>query len=314
MNNFIITVKNLTKIYKNGVKANVNISFNIREGEIFSILGPNGAGKTTLIKQLAGLLKPTSGSIIVSGVDVIRNPNAVKEYISLCPQESAIIEHLTVFEHLYYFGRLKGLSSDKARKETNSLISKFDLKKYRDQYVGSLSKGLQRRIIVAQAFLGSSKIVYLDEPTTHLDPVGRRHVWSIIREYKKDGTTILLATHFMDEAERLSDRILFLNNGRIVALGSIRDIKKLVGNYVKIRIDAYYGEEITKLLDRIKGFYKISKYSGSFIDIIVPGEDDEVEKLIDFLISRRIEFELRMPSLEDVFLELSENESKKGIN
>ncbi len=312
MDNFVITVKNLTKIYKNGVKANANISFKIRKGEIFSILGPNGAGKTTLIKQLAGLLKPTSGSIIVSGVDVIRNPNAVKKYISLCPQESAIIEHLTVFEHLYYFGRLKGLSSDQAKKETHSLISRFDLKEHRDQYVGSLSKGLQRRIIVAQAFLGSSKIVYLDEPTTHLDPVGRRHVWSIIREYKRDGVTILLATHYMDEAERLSDRILFLNNGHAVALGSIKYIKKLVGNYVKIRIDAYHEEEIKKLLSQIKDFYKISKYSESFIDIIISREDDVIKKLIDFLISRQMEFELRMPSLEDVFLELSENESKKG--
>lgn len=312
MDDFVITVKNLTKIYKNGVKANVNISFKIRKGEIFSILGPNGAGKTTLIKQLAGLLKPTSGSIIVSGVDVIRNPNAVKKYISLCPQESAIIEHLTVFEHLYYFGRLKGLSSDQAKKETHSLISKFDLKKYRDQYVGSLSKGLQRRIIVAQAFLGSREIVYLDEPTTHLDPVGRRHVWSIIREYRRNGVTILLATHYMDEAERLSDRILFLNNGHVVALGSIKHIKKIVGNYVKIRIDTYYEEEIKKLLSQINDFYKISKYSESFTDIIVPRENDVFKKLIDFLISRQMEFELRMPSLEDVFLELSENESKKG--
>ena len=311
MDNFVITVKNLTKIYKNGVKANVNISFKIRKGEIFSILGPNGAGKTTLIKQLAGLLKPTSGSIIVSVVDVIRNPNAVKKYISLCPQESAIIEHLTVFEHLYYFGRLKGLSSDQAKKETHSLISKFDLKKYRDQYVGSLSKGLQRRIIVAQAFLGSREIVYLDEPTTHLDPVGRRHVWSIIREYRRNGVTILLATHYMDEAERLSDRILFLNNGHVVALGSIKYIKKIVGNYVKIRIDTYYEEEIKKLLSQINDFYKISKYSESFTDIIVPRENDVFKKLIDFLISRQMEFELRMPSLEDVFLELSENESKK---
>ena len=311
MDDFVITVKNLTKIYKNGVKANVNISFKIRKGEIFSILGPNGAGKTTLIKQLAGLLKPTSGSIIVSGVDVIRNPNAVKKYISLCPQESAIIEHLTVFEHLYYFGRLKGLSSDQAKKETHSLISKFDLKKYRDQYVGSLSKGLQRRIIVAQAFLGSREIVYLDEPTTHLDPVGRRHVWSIIREYRRNGVTILLATHYMDEAERLSDRILFLNNGHVVALGSIKHIKKIVGNYVKIRIDTYYEEEIKKLLSQINDFYKISKYSESFTDIIVPRENDVFKKLIDFLISRQMEFELRMPSLEDVFLELSENESKK---
>ncbi len=313
MDDFVITVKNLTKIYKNGVKANVNISFKIRKGEIFSILGPNGAGKTTLIKQLAGLLKPTSGSIIVSGVDVIRNPNAVKKYISLCPQESAIIEHLTVFEHLYYFGRLKGLSSDQAKKETYSLISRFDLKEYRDKYVGSLSKGLQRRIIVAQAFLGSREIVYLDEPTTHLDPVGRRHVWSIIREYKRDGITILLATHYMDEAERLSDRILFLNNGHVVAIGSIKYIKKLVGNYVKIRIDAYHVEEIKKLLSQIKDFYKISKYSESFIDIIISRENDVIKKLIDFLVSRRMEFELRMPSLEDVFLELSENESKKGI-
>lgn len=311
MDDRIIIVRNLVKIYKNGVKANDNISFEVRRGEIFSVLGPNGAGKTTLIKQLAGLLKPTSGSIIVAGVDVVKEPDAVKGHVSLCPQESAVIGHLTVFEHLYYFGRLKGLSSSEAKEEVRALLERFDLRSYANKYVGSLSKGLQRRIIVAQAFLGTSEIVFLDEPTTHLDPLGRRYVWSIIRDYRKEGITILLTTHYMDEAERLSDRVMFLNKGRIVTIGSIETVKRLIGNYVKIRLNRFYEDILRKKLIKLISTYNIFKYSDSFIDIVLPRDNDLLRELLNSLIDIGIEFELRAPSLEDVFLEVVRNEGQK---
>jgi len=298
--NEVIIVKDLVKVYRNGIRANDGISFTVNEGEVFGILGPNGAGKTTLIKQLVGLLKPTRGFINVLGIDVVREPHRVKSLISLCPQETAIIGHLTVYEHLYYFARLKGLGRNEAREHVLRLIDDFGLKDHRNRLVGSLSKGLQRRVIVAQAFLGKPRIVFLDEPTTHLDPLGRHEVWDVINEYRKKGITLLLATHYMEEAEKLCDRIMFLNKGRIVTLGSVSDVKRVVGDYVKLRIPSSF-------LDIVSGSkgVVVTKHSLGYIEVIVPRDATLLRSIINNLIERGAIFELSTPSLEDVFIEVA---------
>ncbi len=297
----IISVRNLVKIYKNGIRANDNISFSVKRGEILGILGPNGAGKTTLIKQITGLLKPTSGSIEVMGIDVVKNPQAVKRFISVCPQETAILGDLTVYEHLYYFGRLRGLDRDTAKAQTLELLDEFRLKDYSSRYVGSLSKGLQRRVIVAQAFLGEPEIVFLDEPSTHLDPVSRHDVWSTIREYNKKGVTILLATHYMEEAERLSNRVMFINRGRVVTIGSISEVKQLVGDYIGLRLSARF----SSIISRYEGVKKIKQLSSSTIEAILVRNPSILRDVINTLIDLGAEFEVVAPSLEDVFLEVS---------
>jgi len=305
----IIEVRNLTKVYRNGVVANDNISFDVERGEVFGILGPNGAGKTTLIRQLAGLLKPTSGSIRVAGVDVVREPQRVKKHLSLCPQETAVLGHLTVFEHLYYFGRLRGLPAERARREAEELIERFGLGEYRGRYVSSLSRGLQRRVIVAQAFLGSTEIVVLDEPTAGLDPVGRRHVWSLIREYSRGGVTVLLTTHYMDEAEALSTRVMFLRRGRVVAIGPVEAVKRMVGEYVKIRVSCLYREVVEEILRGVDGGVRVLEgREGQYLEIVVPAGDgggDALRRIVELLLAHGVEFELRKPSLEDVFLEVA---------
>ena len=295
----VIIVKDLVKVYRSGVKANDGISFTVSRGEVFGILGPNGAGKTTLIKQLVGLLRPTSGYINVLGVNVIKEPSRVRSLISLCPQETAIIGYLTVYEHLYYFARLKGLSRDEAKEHVSRLIDDFGLKDYRSRLVGSLSKGLQRRIIVAQAFIGEPKIVFLDEPTTHLDPLGRHEVWNLINKYRREGVTLLLATHYMEEAERLCDRIMLLNKGKIVTLGPVSDVKRVVGDYVKLRIPSSF-------IDEVSGFegVVVTKHSLGYIEVIIPHDVTLLRNIINNLIERKATFELFTPSLEDVFIEV----------
>ncbi len=298
--NIVIEVRNLTKIYSNGVKANDNISFTTSKGEVFGILGPNGAGKTTLIKQLTGLLKPTSGYISILGIDVIREPFKVKRVISLCPQETAIIGYLTVYEHLYYFARLKGLTKNRAIECVLELINDFGLKDYKDRLVGSLSKGLQRRIIVAQAFIGDPQIVFLDEPTTHLDPLGRYEVWNIINEYRRKGITLLIATHYMEEAEKLCNRVMFLNKGKIVSLGTIDDVKRIVGKYIKLRIP-------NNLLDLVSNFngVVVSTQGLGYSEIIVNYDTKLLKSIVNKLIDHGAVFELLTPSLEDVFIKVS---------
>ncbi len=298
--NIVIEVRNLTKIYSNGVKANDNISFTTSKGEVFGILGPNGAGKTTLIKQLTGLLKPTSGYISILGIDVIREPFKVKRVISLCPQETAIIGYLTVYEHLYYFARLKGLTKNRAIECVLELINDFGLKDYKDRLVGSLSKGLQRRIIVAQAFIGDPQVVFLDEPTTHLDPLGRYEVWNIINEYRRKGITLLIATHYMEEAEKLCNRVMFLNKGKIVSLGTIDDVKRIVGKYIKLRIP-------NNLLDLVSNFngVVISTQGLGYSEIIINYDTKLLKSIVNKLIDHGAVFELLTPSLEDVFIKVS---------
>ncbi|MCS7365755.1 MAG: ABC transporter ATP-binding protein [archaeon GB-1867-035] len=298
----ILEVKNLVKIYDPpGIRANNNISFTVFRGEIYGVLGPNGAGKTTLLRQLTGQLKPTSGHIHVLGVDVVKYPHAVKSLISVCPQEIMVFGYLTVFEHLYYTARLKGLDKSDAVEQVEDVISIFDLKDYRNRLVGRLSSGLKRKVMVAQTFLGNSRLIFLDEPTRGLDPAARRSVWSLIQDYNKDGITFILTTHYMEEAEKLCSRIMFLNKGRIILEGEPDKIRAEIGSFVKIKFpEAAFSSKIT-----FPNFCLVSRSNG-WIEVVIPKrEGDYIRELINRLVEVSAVFEVTMPSLEDVFLEVT---------
>ena len=223
-NNLAIKVENLVKRYKNGTEATRGIDFDIRKGEAVAILGANGAGKTSFLRQLTTELKPTSGSVKIFGVDAVKNANRAKTLMGVTPQEAGVFETLTVTEHLELFGKFKGLDKQTARSQAFEIIKNLELENEMKRKVGELSGGQKRRILIGLAFLGNPPLLILDEPTTGLDPVSRRAVWHLLKKINKNGATVVLSTHYLEEAEFLSDRIAFIKSGKIVADGSLTEL------------------------------------------------------------------------------------------
>lgn len=229
-----VRVSQLFKTYKNGTQATRGIDFNARRGESIAILGPNGAGKTTFLRQLTTELKPTSGAIEIFGINAIREANKAKSLMGITPQEAGVFETLTVREHLELFGKLKGLSKTEARNQTAEILKNLELESELKRKVGELSGGQRRRILIGLALLGKPPLLILDEPTTGLDPVSRRAVWNLLKRVIADGATVILSTHYMEEAEFLSSRIAFINGGKIVADGNLSELRANFPNKYRV--------------------------------------------------------------------------------
>src|SRR5215470_7920124 len=219
-----ISIRGLIKHYPDGTVANRGIDLDVFEGEVLSILGPNGAGKTTLVRQITAELHPTAGSIKIMDVNALVEPFKVKRFLGVIPQEGLLFSYLTVQEHLYFFGRLKGLSKSNAGAQVERLIPLLSLQEYREKKIKTLSGGTQRRIFIALALLGDPPILVLDEPTAGLDPAARRDVWDVISTVKRRGRTVILTTHYLEEAALLSVRIGILQGGEFKRLGTLEDL------------------------------------------------------------------------------------------
>ena len=219
-----VRVRGLCKQYKDGTEANRGIDLDVRRGELISILGPNGAGKTTFLRQITTELRPSAGSIEIFGANAIAAPQTVKRMMGITPQEAGVFHSLTVREHFELFARLKNLSKTKARAAATEVINSLGLVPEEGKRVGSLSGGQKRRILIGLALLGRPPLLVLDEPTTGLDPSSRQSVWGVIRRAVTDGATVILSTHYIEEAERLSDRIGIIAQGRLIALGTLDEL------------------------------------------------------------------------------------------
>jgi ABC-2 type transport system ATP-binding protein len=227
-----IRVENLVKKFKD-VTAVDGISFTVREGEIYGLLGPNGAGKTTTMHILATLLKPTSGRAIVAGFDVTRHPAEVRKKIGIVFQDPSLDNQLTAWDNMYIHGMLYGLSGLELRRKIEDLLEFVELRQYANKLVKYFSGGMRRRLEIARSLLHEPEILFLDEPTLGLDPQTRVKIWDYIMAIKKEkGMTIVLTTHYMDEAEQLCDRIAIMDHGKIIAEGTADELKSLVGNEV----------------------------------------------------------------------------------
>ncbi len=202
------------------------VDFEVARGSILALLGSNGAGKTTAVKILSTLLKPEAGSVTVAGADVATQPADVRESISLTGQFAAVDEILTGRENLVLVARLRHLKDTDALAE--DLLARFQLTEAADRPVATYSGGMRRRLDIAMSLIGNPAVIFLDEPTTGLDPQGRAEVWSSVRELAGRGTTVLLTTQYLDEAERLADRIAILHGGRIIANGTLAELKQLL--------------------------------------------------------------------------------------
>ncbi|HEY3274341.1 MAG TPA: ABC transporter ATP-binding protein [Methanocella sp.] len=305
----VIEVRNLVKKYGNFTAVN-DISFNITKGEVFAFLGPNGAGKTTTVEILECLKTPTAGTISVMGHDIRKDEQMIKETIGVMPQSFSAFEYLTVWENIDYFGQMykKSVSVD-------GLIKTFDLVDKRDTLFKNLSGGLKQRVGIAIALVNDPEIVFLDEPTTGLDPRARRDVWEAVRALKSQGKTVFLTTHYMDEAYYLADRISVIHKGKIIADGSPEDLINQYGggNTLIIRECSSAAQE--KLLKEIPG----SRASGNDVLTSLPQGDGmgSIMKAVSAINEGGLsckEIYVKKSTLEDVFLNLTGEALAPGAN
>ena len=224
---YAIKTTGLTKKYKE-ITAVDDLNLEIKNGELFSLLGVNGAGKTTTIKMLSTLTLPTKGDAVVSGESIISSPNLVKERIGVSPQETAVAPSLSVKENLTLMCDVHGLNKDKAKAKIEELSKALDLESVMNRKAGKLSGGWQRRLSIAMALVSEPIVLFLDEPTLGLDVIARSELWDLI-ESLKGKTTIVLTTHYMEEAEALSDRLGVMKNGRLLFTGTVKEMKEKTG-------------------------------------------------------------------------------------
>ena len=238
-----IEVRGLNKRYKDGPQANRDISLTVNWGEALGVLGPNGAGKTTLVRQITTELAPTSGQVRVLGIDAVAHPDRAKSRIGVVPQEARLFDGLSVRQHLRIFGVLRGLSRRDAKKRADELIEDLDLTPHRDVPSERLSGGLRRRLLVGIAMLAQPDVLILDEPTVGLDVESRQRLWEIIRGYRQRDAAVLLTTHYMEEAETLCDRIGIIQDGRLISIDTIANLRASIGHEYKIAYETSEGPQ-----------------------------------------------------------------------
>ena len=225
----VIRTEGLTKVYPGDVLAVDGLDLSVRRGEIFGLLGPNGAGKSTTAGMLTTRVMPTAGRALVGGIDVVAHPARAKKLIGVVPQTNTLDRSLTVWENLYYHGRFFGMSSRDSKAESTRLLEQFRLSERAKAPVLALSGGMAQRLMVARAIMHRPSILFLDEPTAGLDPQSRIAMWEILGELHGDGQTILLTTHYMEEADQLCSRLAIIDHGRMLALDTPEQLKRSVG-------------------------------------------------------------------------------------
>jgi ABC-2 type transport system ATP-binding protein len=227
----IVEIEALTKVYegKQRVVALDGIDLEVEQGEIFGLLGPNGAGKTTTIGICTTRTLPTSGVVHIAGIDVVKNPAQARQFIGVVPQYNTLDRSLTIFENLYYHCRYFGFSHSNAKERSNELLAQFLLSERKSAYPAQLSGGLAQRVQIARAIAHRPTVLFLDEPSAGLDPQSRLAMWTTVQGLRKEGITVVLTTHYMEEADELSDRVGIVDRGRMLALGSPQKLKDTFG-------------------------------------------------------------------------------------
>lgn len=308
-----VEIEKLSKSFKSKkefIKAVDEISFSIEEGTIFSLLGPNGAGKTTTIKILATLLLPDGGYAKICGYDVVKEDLKVRRSLgTVLPGERTLFWKLSVKENLIYFADLYGLKPSYSKKRIEYLLKRFEIEDRKDTFVEKLSTGLRQRVVLCRALLSDPKVLLLDEPTLGLDPEAARNLRNLIMEIKKEGKTILLTTHYMFEADELSDFVAIINKGKIVALDTPDKLKKNLEIERNITISSKKISE--NFIDEIKNLFSCQVIKeiteDNLIKLSIPlrKKDDAVSKIIQLASDNNIIIEnitLSEPTLEDVFI------------
>ncbi len=324
-----VEVHGLTKSFGE-TKALTGIDFEIERGTVLGVLGPNGAGKTTAVRILTTLLKPDSGTALIDGIDVVANPSLARARIGLTGQYAAVDERLTGFENLQLVGRFFHMRTAEARRRAHELLDRFRLDQAADRVVKGYSGGMRRRLDIAMSLIAEPSVLFLDEPTTGLDPRSRLDMWDVIDGLVADGTTTLLTTQYLDEAERLASNIVVIDHGTVIAEGTATELKaKSGGERVEVTVTdpARIGEVAGLLEDfRIVGLGESVDLGTRTVTIPVSRTDGIVPTVVRALDANGIDVQdvvVRRPTLDDVFLELtgrpaepdsseSEDQAKEG--
>ena len=311
-----VIAEHLVKTYRNGeVKALDNLSLDVEEGTVLGVLGPNGAGKTTTVRILATLLKPDSGIATVAGIDVNKHPDKVRELIGLSGQYAAVDETLTGWDNLVMFGRLYHLGKTASIKRADELLERFSLTDSARRPIKTYSGGMRRRLDLAASLIVQPKVLFLDEPTTGLDPRGRQEMWEVIQELVKGGVTLLLTTQYLEEADQLADEIAVIDHGKVIARGTSDALKKQVGGErLEITVE---NTDITKTQEIV------SRISSSAIHtdvrtISAPVSTGSIAlmealRALDEAKIHPLDIALKRPSLDDVFLSLTGHVAEEEV-
>jgi len=299
----IIEVNDLEHWYGD-FKAVDELSFTVRQGEIFSFLGPNGAGKSTVINVLITLLKLQKGSALVAGYDVAKEPEKVRESIGIVFQEVTLDRDMTVFEILEFHGRLYNMTTEERKRRITELLLLVKLEQKRDTLIKHLSGGMKRRLEIARGLMTRPKVLFLDEPTIGLDPQTRMRMWDYIRAVNEEGTTIFLTTHYMDEADNLSDRISIIDNGKIIATGKPWELKNALGQDI-IYLETTDNPSAKSLLEGAGPVTGIARKGRGLVLTINEDGTRILPLIIEQLRSSGIgvsTVNLKKPSMDDVFV------------
>jgi len=302
----VIVVEKLTKRYGDLLAVN-DISFNVRKGEVFALLGPNGAGKTTTVEIIDTIRTPTSGKVILLGMDVTKKKHDIVPRIGVLPQGFSSFDKITVRETLQFYARL----FRRRNADVDGLIELVDLKDKTEEHYKNLSGGLRQRLGIAIALVNDPEVLFLDEPTTGLDPRARRDVWDVLLGLKKKGATVFLTTHYMEEAELLADTVAIISKGKIIAMGSPGELIETNANYLVLTLQ-FADEKAFEIVRRI-GFEPVHDDHNN-IKVRVEHADD-VRKMLSAIKDAGASLhslDVRKPNLEEVFLKLTGEELREG--
>ena len=305
-----VSAEHLVKTYDKGaVRALDDLSLDVAEGTVLSVLGPNGAGKTTTVRILATLIKPDSGSAHVAGIDVIKHPDKVREVIGLSGQYAAVDETLTGWDNLVMFGRLYHLGKQQSINRANELLERFSLTESARRPIKTYSGGMRRRLDLAASLIVKPKVLFLDEPTTGLDPRGRMEMWGVIEELVKGGVTLLLTTQYLEEADQLADEIAVIDHGKVIARGTSDALKSQVGGErLEVTVESQQIAETTAIIESISGNKAIVDQSLRTITAPVSTGSKalmDVLRALDAAAIHPLDVGLKRPSLDDVFMALT---------
>jgi ABC-2 type transport system ATP-binding protein len=292
-----LRAEGLRKVYSphgaTPIEALAGVSMEVHRGERVALLGRNGAGKTTFLRIASTLLRPTSGKIEVFGYDVARNPEKVRPYIAVVPQEGKPFFHLTPREQVYTYLRARGLSRETAKARTEVALEKMGLEEFADRLAITLSGGQRQRTMVATVMATEAPLLFLDEPTIGMDPFARRSVWESFRALTSRGSTILLTTHYLDEAEALSHRLYIIERGRVLRSGTAEDLKRSVGGTLKVSLPGG-----AMLEESFRSFGSVVE--GEHLTMIVPPE--RLSELMDLAVRSKVSATVGPVTLEEAFL------------
>ena len=316
----IIRIEHVVKTFtsRNKTVTAVNdVSFTVRRGEIFGLLGPNGAGKSTLIRILTTLLIPTSGTACLDTYEITRDPEKVRTIIGVCPQNSTLDVELTAYDNLDFYGKLVNVPEDILDKRIWELLKMTELSDRAHMRVGTFSGGMRRKLEIVRAFIHHPLILFLDEPTIGLDPEARREVWQQIAILNKEKTTIILTTHYMDEAEKLCNRIAFIDKGNLIALDTLENLKQLIpaGDLIEIGLDRMDDRILPGIRDN--SLVNSAEFKNNTLAISAKNGSKALPAIINVFDTNSVpinSISIHSPSLEDVFIYLTGSKLDAGNN